>query len=408
MAKAAVPQYLGSDFAGASPGLRFGMYFASWSSAREEYELDYAEWVQNGRKGREPQPPKVDEDWILPGKRKTVGLREVLTLQDEHLRQLRALRERQAALAAAGGEHGLTLEAVATAPFVTGTGMEHPLENGFAFLNPYGLPYLPGAGVKGVLRCAAQEMAGVGIECAYPNPAGWTAEDIDALFGKETASGDSETVRTRGALQFWDVLPQPAGDALGIDVMTPHYAGYYQGRATPADCESPNPIPFLVVPAGSRFVFHIACDPRRLPAATASRWRELLEAAFVHAFDWLGFGAKTSVGYGQMGEDPAAAAAREAAAERQAQEEAARREAAKPAEARAIESFRKAWTKGRDNNDRKAGGELFEAFRKVAAEAVAWAPEWRRELVPLLGEVNKWLEGDARKRRQKYLDPLQG
>lgn len=371
MAKAAVPQYLGSDFASASPGQRFGMYFSGWG-----------------------------DDWSPDKTGKTAALKQVVGLSADCRQRLGALHERQAALAAADGENVLTLAAVSTAPFVTGTGMEHPLENGFAFLTPYGLPYLPGAGVKGVLRRAAQEMAGVGIECAYPNPAGWTAEDIDALFGKETASGDSETVRTRGALQFWDVLPQPAGDALGIDVMTPHFAGYYQGRVTPADCESPNPIPFLVVPAGSRFVFHVACDPRRLSGETPERWRGLLEAAFVHAFDWLGFGAKTSVGYGQLQEDPAAA-------ERRAQEEAARREAAKPAEARAVESFRKAWIKGRDNNDRKAGGELFEAFRKVAAEAVAWAPEWRRELVPLLGEVNKWLDGDARKRRQKYLDPLQ-
>lgn len=37
MAKAAVPQYLGRDFAGASPGQRFGMYFAGW---RDDWSPD--------------------------------------------------------------------------------------------------------------------------------------------------------------------------------------------------------------------------------------------------------------------------------------------------------------------------------------------------------------------------------
>ena len=49
----------------------------------------------------------------------------------------------------------------------------------------------------------------------------------------------------------------------------------------------------------------------------------MLEAAFAHAFLWLGFGAKTSVGYGAMQEDPKAGA-REAARQ-QAQAEATRR-----------------------------------------------------------------------------------
>jgi CRISPR-associated protein Cmr6 len=30
------------------------------------------------------------------------------------------------------------------------------------------------------------------------------------------------------------------------------------------------------------------------------RWQALLNAALTHAFDWLGFGAKTAVGYGAM------------------------------------------------------------------------------------------------------------
>jgi CRISPR-associated protein Cmr6 len=40
---------------------------------------------------------------------------------------------------------------------------------------------------------------------------------------------------------------------------------------------------------------HLAPD-----LAANERWKVLLTVAFEHAFEWLGFGAKTSVGYGAM------------------------------------------------------------------------------------------------------------
>jgi len=36
--------------------------------------------------------------------------------------------------------------------FVTGMGSSHPAENGFSWHPVLGTPYLPGAGVKGLLR----------------------------------------------------------------------------------------------------------------------------------------------------------------------------------------------------------------------------------------------------------------
>jgi CRISPR-associated protein Cmr6 len=123
------------------------------------------------------------------------------------------------------------------------------------------------------------------------------------LFGRETDSGDAEHLR--GVLSFWDVVPQITGGKLHVEVMTPHQAHYYQHGQSPHDSGQPNPILFLTVPPGSKFEFHVVCDLpalRRLaaPLAEAGRWKELLQAAFEHAFTWLGFGAKTAVGYGAM------------------------------------------------------------------------------------------------------------
>ena len=187
-----------------------------------------------------------------------------------------------------------TFLAKSVSPFLTGTGIEHPLENGMAFLNPYGLPYLPGSSVKGALRRAAEELAGI----EWSDNSGWTKEAVVTLFGKEPPPGSDEA--ERGALTFWDVFPQCS--KLNVDIMNPHYSEYYQGRTEPHDAGSPVPIWFLVVPEKSDFAFHVQCDLHRLKdnAGLKEQWPKLIGSAFDHAFEWLGFGAKTAVGYGIM------------------------------------------------------------------------------------------------------------
>ncbi len=288
--RAAVPQYVGTNFDECPPGHRFGLYFPVWK-----------------------------DDWSLDKEGKGAALKQTLSLPPHTREVLAALRDRQAILLDAFPETArLSIEAKSTAPFATGLGLEHPLENGFAFLNPYGLPYLPGSSIKGVLRRAAEDLAAMPDEAERK---GWTPEAITALFGLESADGDKE--HSRGTLTFWDALPKPANDSMGMEVMTPHYSDYYKGESTPHDAGQPNPIVFLVVPAGSAFTFHILCDTARLTEELAASWQDLMRAAFEHAFQWLGFGAKTAVGYGAM-ETPHMRAQREQqAAERRRDDQAA-------------------------------------------------------------------------------------
>ncbi|MFV0476269.1 MAG: type III-B CRISPR module RAMP protein Cmr6 [Parahaliea sp.] len=289
---AAVPDYLGQDFRDASPGMRFGMYLRLW-----------------------------EKNW---SKSKDKPLNSVKNLFDNDIKTLRALINRQQSEfdSLASDDSRLRIEALATAPFTTGLGNEHPLENGFAFLNPYGLPCLPGSGIKGVLRQAARELA----SGDWGERQGWSQEKtfmleagkeriefsaIDALFGLE--SPDGGTQHLRGALTFWDVIPQIKGDNLLVEIMTPHQSHYYQQKTdrkagdsiTPHDSGQPNPISFLTVPPGSGFCFYVQCNLTHLQRITPElaaegKWKNLLSAAFEHAFEWLGFGAKTAVGYGQM------------------------------------------------------------------------------------------------------------
>jgi len=332
MAIAAVPAYLGSDFSQASPGLRFGMYLPLWGVDGGNRELLWTTHDVNYRTAGPQQTTRSYKD-----SNKASALRGALRLNPSDRAVMAGLEKRQSALAASLREQGrlVSLHAIAVAPFTSGLGNEHPLENGFAFLNPYGLPYLPGSGVKGVLRQAARELAS-GI---WGDTHGWTEPAIDALFGRTATNGESEL--QRGALVFWDAIPQVDGEQLTVEVMTPHQSDYYQKGATPHESGQPNPINFLTVPPRSRFAFHVQCNvpflARLAPdLARDDRWQRLVSTAFEHAYQWLGFGAKTAVGYGAMAADPAveeqrrrkereAQAARETAeAERRRQETLAR------------------------------------------------------------------------------------
>ena len=388
MPRAAVPEYLGSDFSTASPALRFGMYLKLWGiDFRSKKNLWATHDVNNKAAKNSIAREFKDEN-------KTSALNAATPLNESERESMAAHAKRQQTVfQATGGGNGLELIAQSVAPFTTGLGNEHPLENGFAFLNPYGLPYLPGSSVKGTVRRAAEELAHPDF---FRDDRGWTLPSIWLLFGfepwlasrkpdaeweqwidgfsvsradveayldavlDETSAVHEELKRdvlaatdprrallrerrlhVRGALEFWDVVPQIDGKALAVEIMTPHQSHYYQnqehaGSVSPHDSGKPNPIPFLTVPPGSEFVFHVRCDRRRLPQNLAAddRWRALLSRAFEHAFEWLGFGAKTAVGYGAM--------ARNREGERQARQDRANQEYAARERAAQEESERKA------------------------------------------------------------------
>ncbi len=315
-------------------------------------------------------------DWTLEKERKYEALAPLEQLDKAVVAGLCSVRRRQRELANLLGMW--SAQGKSTSPFTTGLGIEHPLENGFAFLDPYGLPYLPGSAVKGVLRRAAEELA-----LFETDNGGWSIPAVWWLFGFDANSAffardgnDPEPIRkersrwrdalrhrveevggegldlldpflrlacplkssssatvveavcswipdgtraaqelreihTRGALEFWDVIPKPAGGKLRIDIMNPHYGHYYQGGQPPGDWGSPIPIFFLTLPVGSNFTFFVRYRPPIAWPPVARqyfeqlqdekpRWQALLAAAFKFAFDWLGFGAKTAVGYGRM------------------------------------------------------------------------------------------------------------
>ncbi len=371
---AAIPNYIGQDFNDAPPGHRFGLYFDAW-----------------------------DHQWKIQASEKREALKRLASLNMATQALLKNLRVRQKAIADLFGDSVWRLPARSTSPFMTGTGIEHPLENGFAFLNPYGLPYLPGSGVKGVLRRAAEELrddiCSEGIE-------DWSQSAIDALFGQETVSGDTETPRNRGALTFWDALPELAGNTLMIEIMTPHYSDYYQGNTTPHDSGQPNPIVFLAVPPNSNFEFFVQCDKAALPESLRNNWQSLLEAAFAHAFDWLGFGAKTAVGYGQFPSNSLEMARlKRDEVERQAQLAAAEERLSEGQQS--IRDLNLWFDEDQSFKRKEPGGRLANRLNELFKEALAWPAVERENLATLAEAIYGYLDWGSSKKKQERKAKIQ-
>ena len=355
---AAVPAYL-KDFSDAPPGHRFSLYYAGWESG----------W-------NKPKSGVVDT------------LDKLKKLPDHSVKLLAAFCTRQNTAAELLGEQVLVVPFISTAPFATGLGNEHPLENGFAFLTPYGLPYLAGSGIKGVIRTAAEELA----SGEWGDVKGWNEDAIRALFGPGEEDRTRDTHPQQGALRFWDALPILYKDEMSVEIMTPHHGEYYQGKHSPHNSENPNPISFLAVPAKSQFTFFVECNAGLLRDDTLCQtWRNLLAAAFDHAGKWLGFGAKTAVGYGRMMPD---AKAKQEAHEKKTQRAHADALASLSPNLRRIEEFRAACA-ARAEQLRGGKDNLNTAFHQKGdelAKAAREGPDWTsREKVAAADVLEEWL-----------------
>lgn len=189
--------------------------------------------------------------------------------------------------------------------FVTGMGYPHPVENGLAWHPTLGVPYLTGAAVKGMVRSWMEVWQGA------------TEAELRCWFGSETKDPDklADKPPIAGELVFFDALPI-APVTLTVDIMTPHMGKWYEKGGTfgqkkpdgtlqtvanspdtvPADWQDPIPVQYLVVKK-TQFLFGVA--PRRQGKLPEGEIKTMLDK-LADALGFMGAGAKTAVGYGQM------------------------------------------------------------------------------------------------------------
>jgi CRISPR-associated protein Cmr6 len=213
---------------------------------------------------------------------------------------LKAIHNRQESLindmVRGTGLEPVAIYAKLISPFISGLGSGHPNETGMILDRNTGCPFLPASSIKGVLRMAHA------LNLAANDPSLVNNGEIDDKY-LEKYFGTQEK---RGQLVILDAYPLKS-PALKIDIMNPHYSGYYmnQNAKGPVETESPVPIKFLAVKEGegSEFVFRTFFLPLILGDSDNIFTEDDTKAVhtmFATAFSLLGFGGKTSIGYGRF------------------------------------------------------------------------------------------------------------
>lgn len=341
-----LPNYLAKrkrELDNAAPGHKFLLYFQGAAASQDGDGFKPASW----------QP--------LDTKKKEALQTVAQPFSPDVKRGLNALVERQTILADMTSNTVMRYHARLTAPVAIGLGNPHPVENGFSFLSPYGLPYFPGSGVKGAIRSSAEELA------LFDEESKWTIPLVWVLFGFEAGSGylmsreqqqfrghemadafgrwieqDASEDRVlkwwlqkikdqlpgqlreltrdqvgfcerlqdgsdvgkslrnaiswKGLLRFWDVFPEI--DSMAVDILNPHHKEYYEGKHGPIETEAPQPVFFLTIPAQAEVTITIEMDGRVNELLDVPEVDSLLEEAVSNCVEWIGFGGKTSSGYG--------------------------------------------------------------------------------------------------------------
>lgn len=185
------------------------------------------------------------------------------------------LRERQTQQLVQFAKQGVKLycvEATVDWRLVVGIGSEHVQETSMTLHHIYGIPYIPGSAVKGVLRHWWLQEGEIDEDKALEEA------DFLTVFGSQ---------KQRGKVQFLDAYPKNV--CFATDIMNPHYPKYYSGSEPPTDHQNPVPINFLTVEETTfRFAF----------LAKTQEPLDELKNRFEDALKLKGVGAKTSVGYG--------------------------------------------------------------------------------------------------------------
>jgi CRISPR-associated protein Cmr6 len=188
---------------------------------------------------------------------------------------------------------------------VVGLGNASVYETSMTLHHIYGIPYIPGSSLKGVLRnYIMTEKFCKGIKSEEIERKAHQDQGFCDIFGCPRESFYQKA--KKGNVVFFDAFPVSKPEIIP-DVMTPHYKDYYSdasGEIPPGDYDSPNPIYFLTV-RNTEFLFilgikkenNIEIQKGKLAGKTAlSAAEELLNIGLSSQ----GIGAKRAVGYGYM------------------------------------------------------------------------------------------------------------
>ncbi len=170
---------------------------------------------------------------------------------------------------------------------VIGLGNESVYETSMTLHHIYGIPYIPGQAIKGVVR-------------NYIITERFNQSEEEAL-GEEWFCMMFGSSDHKGKVICFDALPLET-PKIEPDVMNVHYPDYYGDNKPPADYQNPKPIYFLTV-KDTKFEFIIGIkeeDNVEIDEFSGKSIIEIAEEYLTKALGVHGIGAKTAVGYGYM------------------------------------------------------------------------------------------------------------
>jgi CRISPR-associated protein Cmr6 len=295
---------------------------------------------------------------------------------------------------------------------LVGHGQASGLDVGLTLHHTWGVPVIPGSALKGLLANYIQLNYGPADTRFHPSDedhperdrapwqgVGWEGSNIKrgpgelyrALFGAPEADEDGDDDgATQGAVIFHDalVVPGKQGDKLlTSDVLTVHQRAYYNAghddkKEVPwaSDHDSPNPVSYLAVNSGLRFLFALSGP---------ADWTALAGELLMEALSEWGVGGKTSIGYGRFddwrgsGAEKAAAAASTLVQDVKAWLEAQKADTS-VSNKQLMEGFNITWTAAIEAEQDSAIREgLWQALKAVIAEngkTKEWLVGWRKAL----------------------------
>ena len=184
--------------------------------------------------------------------------------------------------------------------------------NGFLLHKIYGVPYLPGQAIKGVLRHYV-----IATYFESNEKKAWQNESYRLLFGNEEVESDekdgdekNKVIRaSQGKAIFFDVFPTNDNFTIEADIMNPHNTKYYEPSNLsqyPNDTTNPVPIKFLTLKDAS---FNITVfvpkeyKEKKIDFPDSNEWnspQNALKQLLSEAMEFQGIGAKTNLGYGRL------------------------------------------------------------------------------------------------------------
>lgn len=176
---------------------------------------------------------------------------------------------------------------------LSGGGM---LETGCAIHHSYGVPYIPGSSIKGIVNNFVRHRSDFGQQ---------QKAACDLLFGAAADPDSDNPDGLAGLFSFHDAwwVPNSAKTPLVQDVVTTHHPDYYGHNGETAATDFDSPVPNAQI--GVQGSFHFTLEG-------PEPWLELGMEMLKEALEHQGIGAKTRSGYGLFAEDQKARREREA------------------------------------------------------------------------------------------------